>query len=49
MVTPLIQFHKFGLGRQTLIKACLGQLLALPDLSKDMYEKSLRHWQNSGL
>ena len=39
MVTPLIQYHKFDLGRQTLIKACLGQLLALPDLSKDMYEK----------
>ncbi|MGI2216711.1 aminopeptidase N [Shewanella baltica] len=39
MVTPLIQFHKFDLERQTLIKACLGQLLALPDLSKDMYEK----------
>ena len=39
LVTPLIQFHKFDLGRQTLIKACLEQLLALPDLSKDMYEK----------
>ncbi|PTA50413.1 aminopeptidase N [Shewanella morhuae] len=39
LVTPLIQFHKFDLGRQTLIKTCLEQLLALPDLSKDMYEK----------
>ncbi|MCK7629487.1 aminopeptidase N [Shewanella sp. JNE10-2] len=39
MVTPLIQFSKFDLARQMHIKACLAQLLALPDLSKDMYEK----------
>jgi aminopeptidase N len=39
MVTPLIQFRKFDVGRQTQIKACLAQLLALADLSKDMYEK----------
>lgn len=39
MVTPLIQFGKFDKARQSQIKACLGQLLALPELSKDMYEK----------
>ncbi|MGL5358717.1 MAG: aminopeptidase N C-terminal domain-containing protein, partial [Shewanella sp.] len=39
MVTPLIQFKKFDAGRQAQIKACLAQLLALPELSKDLYEK----------
>ncbi|WP_198780149.1 aminopeptidase N [Shewanella putrefaciens] len=39
MVTPLIQFGKFDKARQSQIRACLGQLLALPELSKDMYEK----------
>lgn len=39
MLTPLIQFSKFDLQRQAQMKACLAQLLALPDLSKDMYEK----------
>ncbi|QYJ80254.1 aminopeptidase N [Shewanella acanthi] len=39
MVTPLIQFSKFDVKRQALIKEYLGQLLALPELSKDLYEK----------
>lgn len=39
MVTPLIQFKKLDEGRQGKIKACLAQLLALPELSKDVYEK----------
>lgn len=39
MVTPLIQFGKFDKSRQLQMKACLTQLLALPELSKDMYEK----------
>ena len=39
MVTPLIQFSKFDEKRQQLMKSCLSQLLALPDLSADLYEK----------
>lgn len=39
MVTPLIQFGKFDAARQDMIKACLNQLLALPNLSKDLFEK----------
>jgi aminopeptidase N len=39
MVTPLIQFAKFDLKRQAQIRACLNELLALPNLSKDVYEK----------
>lgn len=39
MVTPLIQFSKFDAARQAKIKACLTRLLALPELSKDLFEK----------
>ncbi|WP_064792265.1 aminopeptidase N [Shewanella woodyi] len=39
LITPLIQFKKFDLDRQKLMKASLEKILALPDLSKDLYEK----------
>ncbi|WP_445945113.1 aminopeptidase N [Shewanella sp.] len=39
MVTPLIQFAKFDLQRQGHIRTCLDQLLVLPGLSKDVFEK----------
>ena len=39
IITPMIQFSKFDIERQTLIKDCLTDLLALPELSKDLYEK----------
>ncbi|WOT03783.1 aminopeptidase N [Shewanella youngdeokensis] len=39
MITPLIQFKKFDLVRQDLMKASLQQILAIDDLSKDLYEK----------
>jgi aminopeptidase N len=39
IVTPLIQFAKYDVARQQQMKACLQQLLDLPDLSKDLYEK----------
>jgi aminopeptidase N len=39
MVTPFIQFSKFDAPRQAKIKVCLTQLLALDNLSKDLYEK----------
>ncbi|WP_017445983.1 aminopeptidase N [Gayadomonas joobiniege] len=39
MITPLIQYHKLDLGRQTLIKSELQRLSALDGLSSDLYEK----------
>ncbi|MGI2169835.1 aminopeptidase N [Shewanella sp. MF05960] len=39
MITPLIQFAKFDVKRQELMKQCLQELKNLPDLSKDLYEK----------
>ncbi|MCL1124925.1 aminopeptidase N [Shewanella surugensis] len=39
IITPLIQFKKFDVERQRLMKASLQQLLDLPDLSKDLFEK----------
>ncbi|WP_417614389.1 aminopeptidase N [Oceanisphaera sp.] len=39
MITPLIQFSRLDDARQGLIKARLQQLMALPDLSRDLYEK----------
>lgn len=39
IVTPLIQFGKLDPARQLLIKQCLHELLALPELSKDLFEK----------
>lgn len=39
VITPLIQFKKFDAKRQRLMKASLQQLLDLPDLSKDLFEK----------
>ncbi|MCG9696496.1 aminopeptidase N [Shewanella sp. Isolate11] len=39
IITPLIQFKKFDQGRQQLMQASLQRILALPDLSKDLYEK----------
>ncbi|WP_028764936.1 aminopeptidase N [Shewanella colwelliana] len=39
IITPLIQFKKFDSARQTKMKDSLAQILALPDLSKDLYEK----------
>ncbi|MCL1042507.1 aminopeptidase N [Shewanella marisflavi] len=39
IITPLIQFKKFDEQRQKLMRAALEEILALPDLSKDLYEK----------
>lgn len=39
LITPLIQFKKFDSHRQNLMKASLARILALPDLSNDLYEK----------
>ncbi|WP_144207182.1 aminopeptidase N [Shewanella donghaensis] len=39
MITPLIQFSKFDDKRQQLMKASLLRLKALPNLSKDLFEK----------
>ncbi len=39
LVTPLIQFKRFDVQRQTLMKAQLVSLRGLPDLSKDLLEK----------
>jgi aminopeptidase N len=39
LVTPLIQFSRLDDARQTLIKVRLQQLMALPALSRDLYEK----------
>ncbi|QSX32161.1 aminopeptidase N [Shewanella avicenniae] len=40
IMTPLIQFGKFDAQRQALIKGCLQQLIDLPELSRDVYEKA---------
>ncbi|RLV60036.1 aminopeptidase N [Parashewanella curva] len=42
IITPLIQFSKFDLARQQKIKESLQELIELPDLSKDLYEKVSR-------
>lgn len=42
IITPLIQFAKFDAGRQAKMKACLQELLAMPELSRDLYEKVSR-------
>lgn len=39
LVTPLIQFSRLDDARQGLIKARLQQLMALPALSRDLFEK----------
>lgn len=39
IITPLIQFKKFDEKRQQLMRSALQEILALPDLSKDLYEK----------
>ncbi|MBO1519481.1 aminopeptidase N [Oceanisphaera pacifica] len=39
MITPLIQFARLDDARQLLIKARLQQLMALPNLSRDLFEK----------
>ncbi|WP_299806285.1 aminopeptidase N [uncultured Shewanella sp.] len=39
IITPLIQFKKFDIHRQELMKAELQRILAVEDLSKDLYEK----------
>ncbi|MDX1266834.1 MAG: DUF3458 domain-containing protein, partial [Oceanisphaera sp.] len=39
LVTPLIQFSRLDDARQELIKARLQQLMALPALSRDLFEK----------
>ncbi len=39
LVTPLIQFSRLDDARQALIKARLQQLMALPALSRDLFEK----------
>ncbi|MGO1792384.1 MAG: aminopeptidase N [Oceanisphaera sp.] len=39
MITPLIQFARLDDTRQLLIKDRLQQLMALPDLSRDLFEK----------
>ena len=39
LITPLIQFARLDDVRQRLIKARLNQLMALPELSGDLYEK----------
>jgi aminopeptidase N len=39
IITPLIQFKKFDLARQALMRKSLQEILAIDDLSKDLYEK----------
>ncbi|QQX82173.1 aminopeptidase N [Shewanella sp. KX20019] len=39
IITPLIQFKKFDLERQALMRRSLQEILAISDLSKDLYEK----------
>ena len=39
IITPLIQFNKFDIVRQAQMKKSLKRILALPELSKDLYEK----------
>lgn len=42
IITPLIQFGKFDEGRKQKMKACLNELLAMPELSRDLFEKVSR-------
>ncbi|WMC12126.1 aminopeptidase N [Oceanimonas pelagia] len=39
LLTPLIQFRRLDDARQALIRARLQRLMALPDLSRDLFEK----------
>ncbi|AEY01835.1 aminopeptidase N [Oceanimonas sp. GK1] len=39
LLTPLIQFSRLDDARQALIRARLQRLMALPDLSRDLFEK----------
>lgn len=39
IITPLIQFKKFDESRQVLMQQSLQQILALPQLSNDLFEK----------
>lgn len=39
LVTPLLSWQRFDLPRQQAMQSCLKQLLALPNLSNDLYEK----------
>ncbi len=39
LITPLIQFSRLDDARQAMIKARLQQLMALPALSRDLFEK----------
>jgi aminopeptidase N len=39
LVTPLLSWHRFDSPRQQAMQACLKQLLALPNISNDLYEK----------
>ena len=39
IITPLIQFKKFDLERQALMRQSLENILAIDELSKDLYEK----------
>ena len=42
LITPLIQFARLDDTRQSLIKARLAQLMAMPDLSNDLFEKIVK-------
>lgn len=42
IITPLIQFGKFDEGRKQNMKACLEELIGMPELSRDLYEKVSR-------
>jgi aminopeptidase N len=39
LITPLIQFERFDMQRQQMMKAQLHELASLPNLSKDLQEK----------
>lgn len=49
MITPLIQFKRLDEERVALIRAELQQLAALPDLSRDLAEKSIALWRSNPL
>ena len=42
LIVPLIQFKRLDVPRQALIRDCLRQLAAIPDLARDLYEKISR-------
>jgi aminopeptidase N len=42
LITPLLQFKRFGGVRQTLMRKELEKLAAIPDLSRDLFEKVSR-------